>query len=114
MVPAGTGTAGRTAAPTSPARTGDSGVLVERHAVERHDDDLAAMVRAGRDLVVLVDVGHGEGQVGDQPVLDEHTGPLHLVPVVDGAIGVAEDLLRVSRVVGQPLVGPVLDAVGRG
>ena len=66
------------------------------------------------DLVVLVDVGHGEGHVGDEPVLDEDARPLHLVPVVDGAVGVAEDLLRVSRIVGQSLVGPVVDAVGRG
>src|SRR5436190_4553827 len=90
-----------------------AGVLVEGRAVERHDDDLAAMVRAGRDLVVLVDVGHGEGHVGDEPILDEDTRPLHLVPVVNGALGVAEDLLCVARIVGQPLVGPVVDAVDR-
>src|SRR3954454_4224114 len=101
MVPAGTGTAGRTTAPTSPARTGDPGVLVERHDVDRHDDDLAAMVRAGRDLIVLVDVGDGEGQVGDEPVFDEDARPLHLEPVVDRAVRVAEDLLRVPRIVGQ-------------
>ena len=56
---------------------------------------------------------HREGHVGDEPVLDEDIRPLHLVPVVDGAIRVAEDLLRVSRIVGQALVGPIVDAVGR-
>ena len=111
--PAGAGASAGTATART-AGAAHASVLVERRAVERHDDDFAAVVRAGRDLVVLVHVGHGEGHVGDEPVLDEDARPLHLEPVVDGAVGVAEDLLRVSRIVGQSLVGPVMDAVGRG
>ena len=85
--------AGASAA-TATARTAGAAhasVLVERRAVERHHDDFAAVVRAGRDLVVLVHVGHGEGHVGDEPIFDQHARPLHLEPVVDGTVGVAEE-----------------------
>jgi hypothetical protein len=88
-------------------------VVIEAHPVECHDDDFATVVRAGRDLIVLVHVGYGEGHVGDVSVLEDHARPLHLVPMVHGAVRVTEYLLRASWIVGQSLVRPVVDAVGR-
>jgi hypothetical protein len=65
-------------------------VAVHGGAVEGDDDDLAAVVGVGLDIHILVHVGHGEGHMGYVSVLEENVRALHLVPVVNCAIRVAE------------------------
>ena len=70
------------------AGSGVAVVAIELHAIERDDQDLApAAVDTGR---VLVHVGDGKGEMRDVAVLLIDPHPLHVVPLVDGAIGVPE------------------------
>jgi hypothetical protein len=79
--------------------TGD--LPVERPAIEGHDDDLTAMVVIAL-IVVLLHVDPCEGERHDVPALEVDAGALELGPVVDGAIGVPEEVH--GRIVGKPHV----------
>src|SRR6185295_16874316 len=103
-----------TARPAAAAGATHTKVCVERDAVERNDDDLGAMVGAGRNRVVLVHIGHGPGDVHGVAAFQHHARPLHLVPGYAGAVSlVTEDLLVVARRPGVPVILPTGDAVGR-
>src|SRR6185369_5720791 len=119
--PAAAGAASAAATAAAPARgrptrargATHTKVVIERHAIERHHNDLRAVIGAGQDLVVLVDVGYCPGDVSRVAVLQHHARPLHLVPLrAGGAPLVAEDLLVVPGRPGVAVVLPI-DAVGR-
>ena len=57
-------------------------------------------------------VNDGQGHGGHMAVFDIDRGPFGLVPVVHGAIGVADN--GRAGVVGQAAVGPIADAITGG
>ena len=72
------------------------------------------MIGAGEDLVVLVDIGHGPGDVGWVTILENDARALHLVPLrAGGAALVTEDLLVISRRPGVTVILPIRDPVDR-
>jgi hypothetical protein len=86
-------------------------VFIQGCAVEGDDDDFAA-VAVVAVFVVFGDVDDGEGDGDDVSFFEQDAGALHLVPVVDGAVGVADEVF--GGVVGEAAEGPVVDAVGGG
>jgi hypothetical protein len=103
--------------PKAPARTPASAnarLGIEAHPVELHDQDLAPVVGASRDLIVLVHVRYSEGEMGDVAVLHDYARPLHLEPVVDCSVRSAEELFGHPRIERKPLIRPLVDAVERG
>ena len=79
-------------------------VFVEGGAVEGDDNDFAAVV-VFAFFLVFGDVEDGEGEVGDVAVFEEDGGAFDFVPVVDGAVGVAEEVG--GGVIGEAAEGPV-------
>jgi len=86
-------------------------VAIESRAIEGDDDDLAA-VPVTAFVLLLFNIDRGQGQGDDMAVFDKDGGPLDLVPVVHGPVGVTDNSL--ARVVGLATVGPAVDAVRRG
>ena len=86
-------------------------VAVESGAIEGDDDDFAA-VDVVAAFLVFGDIQDGEGEVGDVAVFEKHAGTFDVVPVIDGSVGVAEEVG--GGVAGEPAVGPVVDAIWGG
>jgi hypothetical protein len=83
-------------------------IAIECYAVERHDDYLAPMGII-RHVRVLIYVDDCETKGRDVAILEIHTGPFYLVPMVDGPIGVAYEIG--GRIVRQSHVLPIIDTV---
>ena len=86
-------------------------VSVQRFAVEGDDDHFAAVAVAAL-LLFFRHVEDGEGEVRDVAVCEDDTWPLDLVPVVHGAVGVADEILR--GIVREAAQRPVVESVGGG
>lgn len=69
---------------------GSGQVAIHSGPVEGDDDDFAAMAVVSV-FFLLGDVDDGEGQSSNVAVFDQNPGALKLVPVVDRAIGVADE-----------------------
>jgi hypothetical protein len=74
-------------------------VAVHRRAIEWDNDHLAAMLIVAL-VLFLGDVDDGESEVSDVAVLQQSTRPLDFLPVIDRAVGVADEIRR--RIVRQP------------
>ena len=61
---------------------------------------------------VLRNVNDRERDGGDVAVFDVNIRPLEFVPMVHGAVGVADEILR--RVVGEAAEFPIVDPIDRG
>lgn len=83
-------------------------VAIKRLAVERNHDHLAAVVVVS-PVLILFDIYGRQGEVLDMAVFQQHSGAFHLIPMIDGAVGIADKVF--SWVVGHPAVDPVGQAV---
>ena len=63
-------------------------------------------------VLFLFDINYGQGHGNDMAVFDIDGGPFRLVPVVHGAVGVADN--RLAGVVCRAAVGPIMEAVPGG
>ena len=90
-------------------------IAIEGCAVERNHDDFAA-VGVVAFFIGFGDVDGGEGEGFDVAVFDVDAGAFKEGPVVDGAVGVVDEVG--GGVVGEAAVGPVVAvasaAAGRG
>ena len=63
-------------------------IVVKCCAVEWDHDNLAAVSIVAL-LIIFRDIDDSEGHRHDVSILEKHAGAFHLVPVVDGTVGVA-------------------------
>ena len=63
-------------------------------------------------FVLLRDVNDGERHRDDVTVLEKDAGAFHLVPVVDGTVGVADEVS--AGIIGEAAEDPVVYAVDGG
>lgn len=85
-------------------------IVVEGRAIEWNDDDLV-VVRFVASIFLFRNVNDGEGESCQVTVLKVNARALHLVPVIDGPIGVTHEIGR--GIVSQSSQFPIVDAVGR-
>ena len=83
-------------------------VVIERHAVGGHYQDLAAVV-AGAGGRALVDIRGREGEVPDVAIFDHDVGPLQVVPLVHRSVGIADEAR--PGIVRHAHVLPVVDII---
>ena len=86
----------------------DLQIAIQGHPIEGDHDDLASVAVVAL-LVIFGNVDDGECYCDDVPLLQQDTGTLHLVPVVYGAVGIADEVL--GWVVGETTEYPMVDAV---
>ena len=86
-------------------------IAIQSCPVEGDDDDLAAVAVVAL-LLVFGNVDDGECDCDDMSFLQQDTGTFHLVPVIDGAVAIADEVP--GWVVGETTEYPMVDAVHRG